>query len=250
MSIFIQSRAIVLHQIAYNERYTILCTYSLEVGRLDMLVPRRKNRSVQVATHGLLPLTELELTVETNPKRNLGYLREYKIIAPNHRLQTESSKRSQVIFLSELLYRLLTQPIAEPKLYKYLSNAFQLLELLNEGVANFYLCFVYHLLHYLAIAPTFERETSPTQGLWYDLQETMFTSTPRDPRYAIHPTDVPYMSTFVRMTFANMHLYRYSRGQRGAIIDHLITFCRLHLPPFPRLRALDVLRESTILPQQ
>lgn len=250
MVTFIQTQAIILHQTAYNERYTILSTYSLDAGRLDMLVPRQRSKNRQVTTQGLLPLTEIELTIETSHKRSLGYLREYKVIAPHHCIHTEGIKCSQVMFLSELLYRLLTQPIAEPKLYRYLSNAFQLLDLLEHGVANFYLCFVYHLLRYLAIAPTFERNAMTNSGLWYDLQEAIFTHTPCDPRYAIHPTDVPHMCTFVRINFANMHLYRYSRHQRGIIIDYLLSFCRLHLPPFPHLRSLEILRGTTILPQQ
>jgi DNA repair protein RecO (recombination protein O) len=40
-----------------------------------------------------------------------------------------------------------------------------------------------------------------------------------------------------------MHLFRLSRSERNRILELLLTYYRLHLPAFPELRSLSVLRE-------
>ena len=47
----------------------------------------------------------------------------------------------------------------------------------------------------------------------------------------------------MRMDFPNQHLFHMNRIQRNRCIEVALQFYRLHLPDFPDLRSLEVLRE-------
>ena len=47
----------------------------------------------------------------------------------------------------------------------------------------------------------------------------------------------------MRMNFANMHLFRLSHHERGRLIDVIVAYYQVHLPAFPELRSLPVLKE-------
>lgn len=241
---FIQTPAIVLHSAAYNDRYIIAHLYTREHGRLNVLVPRGgRSRS----RHHLLltPLAEIELTAELKPRRDLALLKEAKILSAYHTIQTHPAKCSQAIFLSELLYRVLSLPEADHALYDYISSAMQIFEVIQRGVANFYLCFTYHLLHFLAVAPEIQRQDRSAPALWFDLAEACFTPRPRSVQYALAPHEAVHLRLFARIRFDNLSAFRYNRHDRAIILDRLMLFYRLHLPAFSPLRSIEILRSAT-----
>lgn len=210
-------------------------------------MPRPKHKATSTK-YSLIPLSEVELTAERSPHRELAMVREVKLLAPNHRLQMEPVKQSQAMFISELLYRILTHPEADEALYDYLSLSMQVLDNLKQGqgAANFYICFAYRLLYYLAIAPSIDSEDAVAlRGgslLWYDLEEVCYTPTPANPKHALRPVEALHLSLLERMHYGNLGAYRYSRADRGLIIDRILLYYRLHLPAFPALKSLDILR--------
>lgn len=173
-------------------------------------------------------------------------VREVKLLSPNHHLQMDPNKQSQAMFISELLYRILMHPEADEALYDYLSYSFGRLDSLRQGVANFYICFAYHLLKYLAISPSIDHEDvhALREGhlLWYDLEEVGYTTTPINPRHALRPVEAMHLPLLERMHYDNLAAYRYNRSDRGLIIDRILLYYRLHLPPFPMIKSLDILR--------
>jgi DNA repair protein RecO (recombination protein O) len=47
-----------------------------------------------------------------------------------------------------------------------------------------------------------------------------------------------------------MHLFRLSRPERARILEILLLYYRLHLPAFPELRSLSVLKDLYAVPHQ
>lgn len=238
----VQTKAIVLHCSQYNARYTIANVYSRDYGRLGILVPYK--RRVRAGHHLFLSsLTEVELTIELKPRRNLAYLRESHLISPRHTMQSMSIKCSQVMFLGELMYRILTHTEPDDELYCFLSDSLNAFEKLERGIANFYLYFTYRLLHYLSVAP----EITPIRrvGYWFDLVDGCYVQQPPIGHQCLPPNEAEHLVLLSRMTLDNLVAYRYNRVQRGIILDRLLLFYRLHLPPFGPLRSLEILRSAS-----
>jgi DNA repair protein RecO (recombination protein O) len=49
------------------------------------------------------------------------------------------------------------------------------------------------------------------------------------------------MIKLLRMNFANLHLYRFSRGERNIILDRIITYYSIHLSGMGQLSSPAVL---------
>lgn len=239
----IQSKAIVLHRTAYNDKYQIAHLYTEEYGRLGVLLPLGRSKRAQRDAIICSPLAEIEFVGELKQGKQLARLIELRLYRPNYAIQQTPIKCSQGIFISELLYRVLSQDIADYALYHFIAESLQVLHHIERGVANFYLCFTYRLLFYLAIEPTIDPASSSLYQ-WFDLGEAQFTNSPNLSSQMIPPHLCAGLCQFSRMTYANMHIFAYNREDRAVIIDYLLLYYRLHLPQFGTIKSLEVLRSS------
>lgn len=239
----IETKAIVLHRTAYSDHHHIVHLYTESYGRLGVLIPARPGRRHR-ERHLLLPLSEIELVGDLKLGKGLAHLRELRLCRVNQQIQTLPVKRSQGIFLAELLYRVLRHDEADPALYGFIAESLGVLDVVARGVANFYLAFCHQLLHYLAIAPTLPRRTT-SPGEWFDLREVQLTYSPVQQHEAVPPALLPAMRRFMQMTYGNMHAYRYNRDDRRIILDYLLLYYRLHLPSFGAIKSLEILRATS-----
>ena len=49
------------------------------------------------------------------------------------------------------------------------------------------------------------------------------------------------------MNYATMHLYKMSRTERGRMADIILRYYQIHVPDFPELKSLPVLKEPVRL---
>lgn len=239
----VRTEAIVLHTTQYNIRYSIAHVYTKRHGRIGILLPyKRKLRS----GHHLFfsPLAELELLLELKPRGDLAYLRDARLLGLRHSMQSVPAKCSQVLFLSELLYRVLMHGEADEPLYDFLSSSLSAFEQLTQGVANFYLYFTYHLLHHLAVAPELDAPEIVGRA-YFDLLDAVFVSSPPNGHPCLNAEESRHLRLFARIRLENLSAFRYNRYDRALILDRLLQFYRLHLPSFPPLRSLEILRSTS-----
>lgn len=233
--------ALVLHRTRYNDRYSIVHLYSREVGYIGTLVPESSSRKNAIREH-LRPLAEVELTLSLRAQRDLARVQEVHSLHPRHSVHMDAAKGAQAIFLSEFLYRVLAATqTADSELYDYIASSLLLWEGLERGTANFHLCFLLQLLPYFGIAPEPPEESSWGRGLYFSLQEQCYL--PHRTAYCLTPEETIHLPLFLRMTYATMARFAYSRTQRGVILDYLLDYYRLHFHSFPPLKCLPILRQ-------
>lgn len=236
------SHAIVLHRRAYNDRYFIAQVYSRELGRIGVLVPQGR-RTASISRSSFSPLTELELELR-QPRKGGGLylLRQSHRLSAHWRIQVESSKSAQVLFISELLSRALGEGQADEPTYDFIRRGIEHLETMEQGVANFYLFFCFRLLHHLAIEPNLVRPSGYNERMWFDLIDSSYTPYPTDVHYALPPEVARLLPVLRRLSYDRLSSLMLNREQRSYILDWTLTYYRLHLPDFPMLRSLQILR--------
>ena len=57
------------------------------------------------------------------------------------------------------------------------------------------------------------------------------------------PEEARLIHLLMRMDYPNMHLFRLTRHDRHRIVSVLLSYYRLHIPQFPELKSLQVLKE-------
>ncbi|MDR2139190.1 MAG: DNA repair protein RecO [Tannerella sp.] len=234
-----KTRGIVLHTLPYSDRYSIVHIYTESFGRVAYLVARRRRGKTAVARALFLPLSALEMDVEHLNTREIQRIREMKACYPLIAIPAHPVKNIIVLFLAEILYRTVHTKEPDARLFEYLYESVRWLELSDEGVANFHLVFLIHLVRYLGVYPNAE---SYRPGCYFDMVNGIFTGNPPEHRHYLDESESTVFYRLLRMNYANMTVYAFSRRERSRIICRILEYYRLHLPDFSEIKSFAVLQ--------
>ena len=144
------------------------------------------------------------------------------------------------MFLAEVLYYAVRQEQGDSMLYYFIEKSMQWLDTTEQGISNFHITFLLHLTSILGFMPTHE---DYTPHMMFDLRTAeLVEHTPLHQDF-LNETDTERMCQIMRMTYANMHLFKMTRAERKRCLDTILYYYRLHLPAFPELKSLAVMQE-------
>ena len=125
-------------------------------------------------------------------------------------------------------------------LFDYVRSSIEWLDGAEKDFANFHLVFLMRLSRFLGFYPNLE---DYSLGDCFDLRESTFCPAPPPHHDFLQSDEAAKLQLMMRMDFPTMHLYQLSRHDRNRLLEVAITYYRLHLPSFPELKSLTVLRE-------
>ena len=208
-----KTKGIVLHTLKYNDTSIIVDMYTELSGRTSFLVPVPRSRKAAVKSVLFQPLS----------------------------IPYDPYKSSMALFLAEFLYRAIREEAENRPLFAYLQHSVIWLDECREGFANFHLVFLMRLSRFLGLYPNLEDYHN---GDYFDLLNACFTSSrPQLHSSYINPEEAGRLRQLMRMNYETMHLFGMSRAERTRCLTIMNDYYRLHLPDFPALKSLDVLKE-------
>lgn len=236
-----KTRGIVLHVLKYKDSSLIVEVYTEEVGRASFMVFIPRSRKAAVKSVLFQPLALLELEADFRPNATIYKVKEAKPLHPFSTLPFEPRKSAIALFLSEFLYRAVREEAENRPLFAYLCHSIIWLDECKEHFANFHLVFLMHLSRFLGLYPNLDHYH---RGDYFDLRNACFTSI----RPLIHsdyllPEEAARLSRLMRMNYDTMRLFAMSRQERTRCLTVINEYYRLHLPDFPVLNSLEVLKE-------
>ena len=233
-------QGIVLGSINYNDKYILVQIYTDILGKVTYMVPKVNTRGSRVARSSFSPLAILEMEVEHRANRDIQRIKEAHTLLPLFSISTDIKKSSAVFFLSEFLSKILKDANESDHLFQYLFHSVQVLELAEQGIANFHLVFILNLTRFLGFQPNLEDYTS---GDIFDMLNGVFVNKQPLHKHYISREDSAMLSKLARINYENMHLFKFSRQDRINIINRIIEYYRIHLNDFPPIKSLDVLHQ-------
>ena len=79
-------------------------------------------------------------------------------------------------------------------------------------------------------------------GNYFDLRASCFTSQqPAHPDF-LNPTDAAVVPKLLRMRYDTMRFFRFNGAERSRLLEYINLYYRLHVPNFPELKSLAVLK--------
>lgn len=215
-----KTRAIVLHSLRYADAKVIVTLFTESRGAQSFMVRVPRSRRSVMQNVLLSPLSLLEVDFEYEENRRMQRLVDVRVSEPYQSLPYNPMKQTIALFLSEFLYYGLREEQANPELFAYLEHSLLWLDNRTKEYANFPVTFLIRLSRFL--------------GIWPDTEEA---------QAALRVDEVPLVPLLLRMDFATMHLFRFSREQRARVMQVINDYYRLHVPHFPELRSMAILRE-------
>jgi DNA repair protein RecO (recombination protein O) len=186
-------------------------------------------------------LAFVEVEADCRPNSSLHRVQEVKLLFPFRTLPYHPYKSSIAMFLAEFLYRALREEEANFPLFAYLRHSILWLdECENKSFANFHLVFLMRFSRFLGLYPNVD---DYTDGCYFDMLNACFTpSFPMSGSF-LKPDEAGRIRLLLRMNYETMHLFGMSRVERNRCLTVINDYYRLHIPDFPVLKSIDVLKE-------
>ena len=236
----LKTEGIVLGVSSYSDTYSIARVFTREFGRVSYLLPKARGRRAKIKSSLFFPLSLLRMEVEHLPLRDIHRLKDTERLVPLYDLCTDMTKVSLAFFLAEFLSHVLRESDRNEHTFDFVRNSIETLEAAHKGLANFHLAFMVGLTRFLGIYPNMD---NGEESRYIDMLHGEYVNrVPPHPHY-LKQQEGAYLHLLQRVNYHNMHRLRLSRDDRNLIVDRLLTYYRLHLYDFPRLKSLDVLRE-------
>jgi len=233
-------KGVVLNTVRYSDKHNIVHIYTDGRGLMSFAVPQGRTAAARMRNAMLMPLSLVDLEAGVRTGRELAQLREVRRNYPLATVYSDPVKNAIALFISELLAHVIQQPEGNDPLFRYIEQAVQLLEQHPGPIANFHICFLYHLGAHLGIQPNIE---SYRDGYWFDMTDGVFVPAAVRGHALLQPQQAQVIHLLARMTFSNMGVFRFSREERNQVLDVIISYYRLHNAAIGTLRSPDILKQ-------
>lgn len=237
----VKTEAIVLRAFKYGENKLIVDLFTLTDGKLSCIVTMPKSNKGRMKKQLFQPLTLLSVTADIRPKVSLHKIADASINVAFTSLPFNPYKLSISLFVAEFLCHALRGEQRNEPLYLYIKDSLRWLdECGDEGFANFHLVFLMRLSRFLGFYPNLD---DYRDGDFFNLRGSCFCERPPLHNDVLAPTEARLVRLMMRMDYQTMHLFRMSRSDRNRLLDVAVRYYTIHIPDFPELKSLAVLRD-------
>lgn len=235
-----KTKGIVLHTLKYNDTSIIVDMYTEMSGKESFWVTVPRSKKAVVKSVLFQPLSLIELEADYRSKATLHRVKDAKSLYPFSSLPYNPYKSAIALFLAEFLYRAVREEAENRPLFAYLQHSIVWLDECKEDFANFHLVFLMRLSRFLGLSPNLD---DYQVNDYFDLLNACFASVRPQHTSFIYPEEARRLHQLMRMNYETMHLFSMNRTERGRCLTIINDYYRLHLPDFPILKSLDVLKE-------
>ncbi|WP_335966258.1 DNA repair protein RecO [Galbibacter sp. PAP.153] len=233
----VTTRAIVLSAIKYGDTSLIVKLFTESDGvKSYMLKGVLSSKKGKLKKGYFQPLTQLEIVANHKNKGTLESLREVKLAYSYKNLQTDVSKSSVAIFLSEMLVVSLQEEEENTALYKFIATAFIWLDEHDE-IANFHISFLLELTKYLGFYPDDSQREAP----YFDLLEGEFVYSLYN--QVIEGQQLAVFKQLLQHGFEDANIVKMNKTVRADLLNSLIRYYQLHLSDFKKPKSLEILQQ-------
>ena len=235
-----KTSGILLHAVKYSETSLIASIYTEDYGRQSFIINgiHGKNSTVRAAVFQPLYLLDLEIYYKSG--REIHRIKNARISFPYSNIPFDIRKSTQVLFLSEVLYKCLREEEPNIELFDFLYHSLTLLDITEAGISNFHIWFLFKLTRFLGFSPN--REDAEICN-FFDLQTARFVS--HEPLHSQF-TDKHLTILFTRLfniDSSSIENLDYTQHERRLILEKLLEFYHIHLGNLGEFKSLEVLKE-------
>lgn len=233
-------QGVVLRTIKYNDKNAIVRVYTDSHGVLAFLLPQGNGKTARQKRALFQPLSLVEIVTDVRPGRDLHSIKEARCLHPMASLHSDPVKNAVALFVTELLSNVIVERERNPQLFAFIAGSIQLLDRTDNGIANFHICFLYNLGVFIGIEPD---SGTYRPGRVFDMEGGVFSDRRPPHAHFVEGEEAEAVYRLSRITFANMHLFRFNRDQRNRLLRLTLDYYRLHNSSIGELRSPAILAD-------
>ncbi|MCL6523017.1 MAG: DNA repair protein RecO [Thermoflavifilum sp.] len=235
-----KTRGVVLRAVRYGETSLVVTIFTEQLGIQSYLVNGvRTARPARMKPVFFQPGTILDLVVYHHTGKNLQRISEIQFGYVYRQILADPIKSAVMLYITELLLRLLQHPQVLRELYQFTEQALVWLDQASSRVANLPLYFTLQTAALLGVGLQNNYDVSKP---YFDLHEGLFTAQiPAHPDY-MGTNEAKLTSQLLNCQNADeAAVIPLTRQQRRKLIGFYQDYLRWHVPGFTALLGLDTL---------
>ncbi len=225
-------QAIIIQSINYSENSVIAKFFSQQHGLISCFAQKKKGSRGS----NYPPFSLCEIEYQSKKGSNLFKLKSSKLISPYTTLYSDPFKTTILLFLSEVLVKTVKEESAHPELFAFLRREFLFFDQLEEGVANFHLYFLSHLITHLGFKPLHG------EGRFFNIADGEFVEFESAEKHLDEKESKMFLK-FLQSSGEDISVICSNRIERSSLLKGIIEFYRFHCTGFGELKSMAVMEE-------
>ena len=231
----VKTRGIVLNFIKFRETSIIARIYTEELGLQSYIVNGLRNKGTATRIALFQPYTLLNLVVYDTRRGGINRISEFQCEHHFNNIPYDIRKSSIIIFLTEVLSRVIREEEPNPALFHFLHDSVVTFDQMEDGFENFHLHFLIQLSRYLGFGPVTGQEITEQVSLAIQRHTGAMAISAMPPRM--------YDQHFeALLSFSSEPLLINGRTRRD-LLAVLMAYYQLHVDKLGEIKSLKVLSE-------
>lgn len=232
--------AIVIDIVKYSDTRNVVTLFSRQLGRLSTISASGNTKAGKARNALLRPLSVISAEINMNPTRELQHLGQISPAIIWRNIYYNPYKTAIALYITEFLSRYLKDSAPDPVTFDFITNALAKFDTTSRGVANFHIAFLIRFMELAGISPDI---STIEPGDWFDLREG--APSPDKPMHndILTPSQTALLPKLMRISFDNMHRFRFSAADRRECLDTLLNYYALFFPGVNNLKSPGILTE-------
>lgn len=231
---FEKTKAIVLHQLKYDDKQRIVTVYSEKHGRAAFLISNTKKLNINI----FRAFNILELNLKTRSNSKLFRVSEVNVLLNYKTIPYDIKKSSIAIFLSEIMYKLLKEENENYELFNFIINSASILDKLDTNISDFHLIFLISLTKYFGFYPYYEKSK---EKKFFDLINGIFTNTTPNHNDYLSNNNTNNLKKLLKSEY-NQTL-NISRKEKNDLLNDVLMYIRIHIETTFEIKSHEILKE-------
>lgn len=233
----VSDKAIVLHNIRYGDKKSILKLYTKHYGCITVsaFVSNSPGSKIKPAT--VLPLSLIDAAFVLKQNKEMQQLNETSCYYVNSRFSLQIEKLAIAQFINEILLKTLKEQSANEHLFEFIETCIKYLNDSDNEFMNLHVYFLIELSKYLGFEP---QNNYSEHMCYFDCREGRFGEMSLSMPLGLSSADSRLFSEALKCNPLKVNM---SHTQRQLLLDILLAYYQLHIPSFHEIRSLEVLRD-------
>jgi DNA repair protein RecO (recombination protein O) len=233
------AKAIVIKTVKYSESSVIAKLYTRKFGIQSYMVRGvRTSKNSTFKPAQLLYLNLLEIVAYHKQNTEIQNIKEIRCTPALINLHTDFIKTAIGMFMAELLHKCIVEEEPNEVLFDFVQECIIQLDQSTVSTSLFPCWFMIHLSRFLG----FEPKGEITQEEIFDMEEGAFTSSALGLHIIPHPLS-KLLFELKESSPETFHRIASSPVQRNELLEHLITYYKLHHLNIGEIKSHRVLRD-------
>ena len=235
-----KTKAIILGLVKYGETSLIVHAYTEKFGRQSYMVKGGRSKKSRTKSNLFQSLFVLDMNVSHRDGKNLQIIKEAQFSESTPHLNFDTHKNHLVLFLAEILSKVLKEEEGDAQLFSFLSDHISYLIQVDDVPKAYHLNFLLNLTRFLGFYPN---DNWSEMNQIFDLDNAIFVGLESRHAHCLNSHISHLLHLLIQTQLSYIDDLDLSKEDLKIMLRAILNFYALHSHGFSKLKSLAVFED-------